>query len=55
MVRKNKAGLALGLILGLCTCSKEASEMIRIDGSLGEGGGQILRSALTLSLAPGSL
>src|SRR5437879_13433655 len=27
--------------------------MIRIDGSLGEGGGQMLRSALSLSLATG--
>ena len=30
--------------------SRKASEIIRIDGSLGEGGGQVLRSALTLSL-----
>ncbi len=27
--------------------------MIRIDGSLGEGGGQILRTSLSLSLATG--
>ena len=27
--------------------------MIRIDGSAGEGGGQMLRSALSLSLATG--
>ena len=27
--------------------------MIRIDGSSGEGGGQILRSSLSLSLATG--
>src|ERR1700722_4100181 len=30
-----------------------AKNMIRIDGSSGEGGGQILRSSLSLSLATG--
>src|SRR6185295_16404321 len=29
-------------------------DMIRIDGSVGEGGGQILRTALSLSLATGT-
>src|SRR6266478_9376163 len=32
---------------------KEVKVMIRIDGSFGEGGGQILRTSLTLSLATG--
>ena len=29
------------------------AEMLQLDGSIGEGGGQILRSALALSLATG--
>src|ERR1700733_8698463 len=33
--------------------SKRSGTMIRIDGSSGEGGGQILRSSLSLSLATG--
>src|SRR5579863_7295198 len=33
--------------------SKWSGTMIRIDGSSGEGGGQILRSSLSLSLATG--
>src|SRR5215467_15821737 len=32
---------------------KEGKTMIRIDGSFGEGGGQILRTSLSLSLATG--
>src|ERR1700732_2408285 len=32
---------------------KEVKVMIRIDGSFGEGGGQILRTSLSLSLATG--
>ena len=32
---------------------KERKVMIRIDGSFGEGGGQILRTSLSLSLATG--
>src|SRR5579863_10226380 len=33
--------------------NKRSEKMIRIDGSSGEGGGQILRSSLSLSLATG--
>ena len=35
------------------TSSRDASELLRIDGSEGEGGGQILRTSLALSLLTG--
>jgi RNA 3'-terminal phosphate cyclase (ATP) len=49
--------LASGLLQSITEISvnvKNPSEMIRIDGSLGEGGGQVLRSSLTLSLLTGT-
>lgn len=35
-------------------CTLKGRKMIRIDGSLGEGGGQILRTSLSLSLVTGT-
>src|ERR1051326_1528225 len=36
------------------TIGREALQMLVIDGSFGEGGGQILRTALSLSLVTGT-
>src|SRR5713226_3877292 len=39
--------------IGLCLASNGLGIMIELDGSLGEGGGQILRTSLALSLLTG--
>ena len=46
-------GLADRVVNLLCRTFKKGSIMLIIDGMLGEGGGQILRTSLALSLVTG--
>ena len=52
-IDRPSGGSRLGLERGFAVATEPGSRLITLDGSSGEGGGQILRTALTLSLLTG--